>query len=92
MFKTGNVTLPDGRTNVTRTSIDISDVKPSGYTVYAATIALNTSLLPYYGWSNGAIITVTWLSNVNNETVEIANAASPWENYQYYLVLFCKKR
>lgn len=85
-FKTGTVTLPSGTGRQTNTTISISDIVPSGYTAYSAIIRLNTYPLPYVATSG-----MTWLAVLDNTHIEIANTTTAWNNYTYYITLFCRK-
>lgn len=85
-FKTGTVTLPSGTGGQTNTTISISDIVPSGYTAYSAIIRLNTYPLPYVAASG-----MTWLAVLDNTHIEIANTTTAWNNYTYYITLFCRK-
>lgn len=69
------------------TSIDISDVKPSGYTAYHALVLLNSYELPY--GTNGQVL--TRVGFVSDDAVRILNATSAWTQYTYYMTLICKK-
>jgi hypothetical protein len=85
-FKTGTVTLPSGTGGQTNTTISISDIVPSGYTAYSAIVKLNTYPLPYVASSG-----MTWLAVLDNTHIKIANTTTAWNNYTYYITLFCRK-
>lgn len=85
-FKTGTVTLPSGTGGQTNTTISISDIVPSGYTAYSAMVKLNSYPLPYVAASGR-----TWLAVLDNTHIEIANTTTAWNNYTYYITLFCRK-
>ena len=85
-FKTGTVTLPSGTSAQINTTISISDIVPSGYTTYSAIVRLNTYPLPYVAGSG-----MTWLAVLDNTHIEIANTTTAWNNYTYYITLFCRK-
>lgn len=75
----GTVTIADGTSGVTFTTIDNSAVVPTGYNLIALTIG--GYLLPYV--ANRDI--VTYIENYNKQfrTIRIANYAPAWTNYPY---------
>ena len=84
----GQINIADGTSGVTYTTIPISNVLPSGYTAFYASVCLDKYQLPYFSTSGDAN---TWVNTLNNNRIEIANKASAWTNYTYYAVLFCVK-
>lgn len=87
-FKIGTITIPDGTSSPTTTQIDITDIKPSGYSSYGAILCLREYQLPYIQ-SNGSA--GTWVTYLNNTRVSITNRAGAWSNYDYYLTVIWKK-
>ena len=87
-YKIGTITIPDGTSSPTTTQIDITDIKPSGYSSYGAILCLREYQLPYIQ-SNGSA--GTWVTYLNNTRVSITNRAGAWSNYDYYLTVIWKK-
>lgn len=87
-FKIGTITIPDGTSSPTTTQIDITDIKPSGYSSYGAILCLREYQLPYIQPNGSA---GTWVTYLNNTRVSITNRAGAWSNYDYYLTIIWKK-
>ena len=85
-FKTGTITIPDGTSAVQRVTIDVSDVLPSGKSLYGAMVTLANYELPYVSAANYQV--ATWISYIGSHAVSIDNKTSAWSNYRYYMVVF----
>ena len=84
-YKTGTVTIASGTQSIATQTINISDVVPSGKSVYSVNLTLGSYQMPYVN-SSGDV--VTWISNLTNSAVTISNKTSAWTNYNYYITVF----
>lgn len=87
-FKTGSITIADGTTSSpTTTSLNISDIRPPGFEVWAAFLIVGGYVLPYISNSGGN----TRISALGNTGITILNSTSGWGTSTYYLTVIYKK-
>ena len=81
------VTLPDGTSSPTATTVDLSPFIPNGKSIHViSNIRLSGYLLPYI--VNGSVLTYTTTLSGDNK-LSIVNKTSAWNNYTFRCVLFC---
>ena len=77
------VTIPDGKTSTSLTTVDFSDVLPANAGIVGASIKLGGYVLPYFEQGLAA----TYVYTIINKEIVIINKASAWDNYPVYFII-----
>lgn len=81
------VSLPDGTSYATTTTVDLSSYVPSGKTIRAiSSMFISDYAIPYV--ENGNVMTYV-ARVVQGNKISIINRTTEWTGYTMHLVLFC---
>jgi hypothetical protein len=81
------ITLPEGTSGETETSVDFSSLVPSGKSLIGAIATrCGTYVLPYI--VDGTARTYVFGVNTNDKTIVLKNRSTAWNHYWLEIVLF----
>ncbi len=83
------VTIPNGQSSETETTIDISNLVPSGKTLVSAMCPrIGSYVMPYV--TDGNVKTYVFSCDIRQKNIVIKNRSTIWSNMWLELVLFLR--
>ena len=79
------VTIPDGYTRMTETTVDFTDVLPTNARLRGVDVTFGNFHMPYS--RDGASIG-TWISRMYEKSIVVNNTVGVYQNYTMLAVLF----